>query len=285
MPAYKTKTKFGVAIAVALVIGVASGCADYRSGQGPQTELDEARVVALIEEQLEKRGLHTISDEELSRRVEQGIIAFVEKQRQAQARGAGQAEARARNLRPVSEEADYILGNPEARFSLIEYSDTECPYCKRFHATAHQLVKDYDGKVNWVYRHFPLASHNPGAQKQAEASECAAELGGNTAFWRYIDTIFERTTSGGTGFPVAQLVPLAAELGLDKQAFQACLESERHRDGVLADMRNGEAAGVTGTPGNFLVDHATGRVVPVAGAQPLQVLKQVVEQLSAQPKQ
>ena len=109
-----------------------------------------------------------------------------------------QAAQQAKNVRPVSAERDHIYGNPDAPISLIEYSDFECPYCKRFHVTAKSVVEAFDGKVNWVYRHFPLAFHNPGAQKQAEASECASELGGNDAFWKYTDALYARTKSGGS---------------------------------------------------------------------------------------
>lgn len=261
-----------------------SGCAVYESSPRTPTGLTEERVVELIEERLSRQAGGAIDEAELDRRIEQGILAFVEKQqKQRQAQARSQAEVQARSLPPVSARSDHIFGNAEARFSLIEYSDTECPFCKRFHATAHQLVKAYDGQVNWVYRHFPLESHNPGAQKQAEASECAAELGGNQAFWRYIDTIFARTRSGGTGFPPSELVPLAKELGLDEQAFQHCLASERYKAKVQQQLREGSAAGVSGTPGNFLVDHTSGRVVPIMGARPLEELKRLVEQLSAQP--
>jgi protein-disulfide isomerase len=273
----KLKTLTLLALGMGLIL---SGCA-YQPSQDGQGGVTEERVVALIEERLGSRAEGSVDAAELDRRIEQGIFAFVEKQRQAQARS--QAEAQARSLRPVSAQSDHILGDPKARFSLIEYSDTECPFCKRFHATAHQLVEDYEGQVNWVYRHFPLESHNPGAQKQAEASECAAELGGNQAFWRYLDAIFARTSSGGTGFPLDKLVPLAAELGLDERSFQSCLESERYKAKVQQQLQEGIAAGVTGTPGNFLVDHTSGRVVPIMGARPLEALKQVVDQLSAQP--
>jgi protein-disulfide isomerase len=262
---------------------ILAGCVSSPPSQDEQTVLTEERVVALIEERLASRAGSAVDEAELDRRIEQGIVAFVEKQRQAQARA--QAEAQERSLRPVSAQSDHILGNPKARFSLIEYSDTECPFCKRFHATAHQLVEDYEGEVNWVYRHFPLESHNPGAQKQAEASECAAELGGNQAFWRYLDAIFARTSSGGTGFPLDKLVPLAGELGLDERAFQNCLESERYAAKVQQQLQDGLAAGVNGTPGNFLVDHTTGRIVPIMGARPLEAFKQVIDQLSKQSAQ
>jgi protein-disulfide isomerase len=110
------------------------------------------------------------------------------------------------------------------------------PFCKRFHATPKELVQAYAGKVNWVYRHFPLAFHNPGAQKQAEASECANELGGNDAFWKYSDAIYARTQSNGKGFPLTQLAPLATEIGLDGETFRQCLDSGKYTARVQEDL-------------------------------------------------
>ena len=71
---------------------------------------------------------------------------------------------------------DPVKGNPDATVTIVEFSDFQCPFCKRFHPTARKIVETYQGKVNWVYRHFPLNFHNPGAQKEAEASECANAL-------------------------------------------------------------------------------------------------------------
>src|SRR3989344_4571355 len=87
-------------------------------------------------------------------------------------------------------EKDHILGARSAALVIVEYSDTECPFCKIFHTTMQQVVRDYDGQVSWVYRHFPIAQLHPKASKEAEATECAAELGGNQAFWKYIDRLF-----------------------------------------------------------------------------------------------
>jgi protein-disulfide isomerase len=122
----------------------------------------------------------------LKEQIQLGIQDYVKKQKEAQA--AAQAEearlagVKAKNVRHVSATRDHILGNPNAPISLIEYSDYECPFCKRFHETAQEIMKAYDGKINWVYRHFPLPFHNPGAEKEAEASECVNELGRNDAF-------------------------------------------------------------------------------------------------------
>ncbi len=224
-----------------------------------------------------------IDEAELAQKIDAGIERYVQKQRdaqeQARAEQARAAAAKAKNVRPVSKTRDHIYGNPDAKVSLIEYSDFECPFCKRFHPTAKRLVEIYDGKVNWVYRHFPLAFHNPGAQKQAEASECAAELGGNDAFWKYADLIYQRTRSNGKGFPLNRLVPLAKEIGLDERKFQACLDGGKMAARVGEDYTEGAQIGITGTPGNVLLNNETGAVALKPGALPLEVLKGEVDHL------
>lgn len=93
------------------------------------------------------------------------------------------------SYRPISED-DHLYGNPDAEVTVIEYSDFECPFCKTFHPIVERLVNESDGKVNWVYRHFPLESIHPNARGMALASECVAELGGNEAFWEFSNKLF-----------------------------------------------------------------------------------------------
>jgi protein-disulfide isomerase len=85
---------------------------------------------------------------------------------------------------------DWVKGNRDAKIALIEYSDFECPFCQQFHASAQQALDTYPNDLQWVYRHFPLDFH-PNANKYAYTAECAAELGGNDAFWAFADKIFE----------------------------------------------------------------------------------------------
>lgn len=230
-----------------------------------------------IDDKLSQKWQEYMQSEAFERRVEEVILQFVEKQNQARVGQQQQAkEARLKNVSAVDSESDYIRGEPSAEFSLIEYSDFECPFCKRFHATAMQLI-DNNPEVNWVYRHFPLNFHNPGAQKEAEASECAGEIGGNDAFWQYTDLIYKRTRSNGKGFPIDKLGPLAVEIGLDRELFDKCLNSEKYKQKVLQQMANGQAGGVTGTPGNFIRHNPTGTTIAVHGAQPLQALQQALE--------
>ncbi len=170
---------------------------------------------------------------------------------------------------------DHIRGNKSARLSLVEYVDLECPFCKRFHPTMQDLMKTYGDKIRWVYRHFPLSFH-ANAQKEAEATECVGELGGNDKFWSYIDKMFEKTTSNGTGFALDQLGPLATEVGVNQSAFQSCLDSGKYVQLVKDQIADGTTGGVSGTPSTFLID-ASGKSQIIVGAQPIDSFKTAID--------
>lgn len=177
--------------------------------------------------------------------------------------------------KPEVTDKDYYRGNKNAKVVLVEYSDLECPFCKSFHPTMQQVIKDYGNKVKWVYRHFPLAFH-ANAQKEAEAAECAGKLGGNDAFWKYTDAIFERTTSNGTGFALDKLTPLAKELGLNESSFKQCLDSGEMTKKVTDQMAKGSEEGVTGTPGTIVVD-SKGEAQLIPGALPYDQVKTYID--------
>ncbi len=187
------------------------------------------------------------------------------------------AQAPSEAVPPVTKD-DHVRGDANAQLTWIEYSDMECPFCKRFHPTMLQMIKEYAGKIKWVYRHFPLPFHQ-NALKEAEASECANELGGNNAFWKYTDGIFERTTSNGTGFALDALVPLAKEIGLNEKKFKECLDSGKYAAHVKQDMAGGTQAGVSGTPGSFLISK-DGSAQLISGALPYEQIKSVIDALS-----
>lgn len=174
----------------------------------------------------------------------------------------------------VLKDTDHIRGDKNAPVVLVEYSDLECPFCKQFHPEMKQLLQEYAGKVAWVYRDFPLSFHQ-NAQKEAEASECVNKLGGNDAFWSFIDKIYERTTSNGTGFALTALGPLAKEVGVSQTKFQSCLDSGEFTAKVQADEQEGTAFGVQGTPTTFVNGTA------VEGAVPYDQLKAAVDQALA----
>lgn len=94
------------------------------------------------------------------------------------------------NLAPVTA-ADHIRGDINAPVKIVEFSDIDCPFCKKFHTTMQEVMKTYgkDGKVAWVYRHLPLTQLHPDAKNKAEASECVTEIGGKDKFWAFVDRL------------------------------------------------------------------------------------------------
>jgi len=239
-------------------------------------EANEEMIRGLVQQEIE-RLINTEGALDLA--IEKGIQSFILKQRAAaEQEKANQQQAQARNLRPVDPERDHIFGNPDAPITLIEYSDFECPFCKRFHPTVDRLLANNQDKIRWVYRHFPLGFHNPGAQKQAEASECVARLNGNDAFWTFADFLYKRTKSNGKGFPLENLTALAEEVGVDGDAFSKCLDSDEMAARVKEDHENGVMVGISGTPGGFLMNQK-GKIRFIAGALPLNNLQALVDDL------
>jgi len=171
------------------------------------------------------------------------------------------------------EDDDPFIGDDNAPVTIIEFSDFQCPFCRRFYTqTLPQIKSTYidTGKVKFVYRDFPLSFH-PGAQPAAEAGECADEQG---KFWELHDKIFDEQGKQGTGtvqFSSTDLKQWAADIGLDTGKFNECLDTGKYRSEVQADFSAGGAAGVTGTPG-FIINGK-----PLTGAQPFTVFQQIIE--------
>ncbi len=174
--------------------------------------------------------------------------------------------------------SDHILGNPNAQVIIVEYSDLECPFCKNFHSTMHKIIDEYgaSGKVAWVYRHFPITQLHSKAAKEAEASECAAELGGNQGFWDYIDRLFEITPSNN-GLDLNLLSVIAEDVDIDPVALQACVDSGKYTDKIQAQFDEVIASGARGTPYNVIF--VNGEQAPIEGAQPIEAMRRVIETL------
>ena len=198
---------------------------------------------------------------------------------QQQAQEHKQHEA-TRAVKPIDKN-DHILGDPSAPVKLVEFSDFECPFCKRVYPTLKQVMKEYGktGKVALVYRHFPLDSLHQKARKEAQASECANELGGNNAFWAYADKIFEITPSNDR-LDLSLLPKIAEDIGLDRSKFAACLAGDarggKYADHIESDVRDAIASGGDGTP-YIVVIAPNGETFPITGAQPYSAFKSVIE--------
>lgn len=166
---------------------------------------------------------------------------------------------------------DHILGDRDAKVSIIEFSDIQCPFCSRLHPTLEQAVAQYDGDVNWVYRHFPLESIHPEAVPAAEASECAADQG---KFWEFVDLAFDRQQQLGSGTYSA----IARELGLDSGSFESCLSSGKYTSKVRDHGSQAVAAQGRGTPYGIVLG-PNGETIPFSGAVPISQIQGMVDSL------
>ncbi|MBI5139288.1 DsbA family protein [Candidatus Nomurabacteria bacterium] len=177
-------------------------------------------------------------------------------------------------LRPVTKD-EHILGNVNAEVVVVEYSDTECPFCKMFHETMHKVIKEKGDKVAWVYRHYPIPQLHQRASKEAEATECAWEQGGNDTFWKYTDEIYTRTKSNDSLDP-KELPAIAKTLGLNLTSFETCFSSGKYQAKVENDVKGGEEAGVNSTPSSFILKK--GKLVDtIRGAQPFSTVITQIE--------
>jgi protein-disulfide isomerase len=180
-------------------------------------------------------------------------------------------------VRPV-DETDHIKGSPDAPIKIVEYSDFECPFCKRFHDTMNEVMDKYgdSGEVAWVFRQFPLEQLHPvKAQAVAVASECAAEQGGNDAFWEFTDGYFDVTLTNNRTDIEAVIPQLVQDAGLNQATFQTCFESGKYDDHIAADIQNAIDTGGRGTPWSVMIG-PDGTTYPINGAQPLAAVEQLI---------
>jgi len=170
----------------------------------------------------------------------------------------------------VDRKSDHIRGNEKAKYTLVEYSDFDCPFCQRFHETMKEVIKDRDD-VNWVYRHFPLTSLHRHAEVKAVASECAADQG---KFWEFADILFENQ-----GAAPERLADFAKDAGVkDIGEFEKCLSDNKFAGDVTSDSNEARSVGGSGTPHTVLVDEDGNVLTVVRGAQPLENVKSILEQ-------
>lgn len=163
-----------------------------------------------------------------------------------------------------------VEGNNNAKVTIVEFSDFECPFCGRFYTdTLPQLKKDYidTGKVKLYYRHYPLPFH-PKAVPLALAAECAND---QDAFWKMHDKIFENNATVAT-MTDDQIKAWAGDLGLDTASFNSCYDAKTHQKEIDEDNTAGAAVGVTGTP-TFYINGKQ-----LVGAQPFAAFKAIIDE-------
>jgi len=172
---------------------------------------------------------------------------------------------------------DHLRGSADAKVFILEYSDLECPYCASFHTTAQQAVEDYGGEVAWVYRHFPLDTIHQRAIPSAIASECVANLAGNDGFWSFVDSIFADQTNFLSDSGMKEL---ALGIGIGADDYDSCIASGEFAGKVDDHYQSGLDAGVTGTPGNFVMNEK-GEIWVIPGAVPYESLQATIDEALA----
>lgn len=180
---------------------------------------------------------------------------------------------------------DPFKGNKDgAKIAIVEFSDFECPFCQRhYQQTYRSLLENYvdSGDAIYVFRDYPLSFH-PQAVPAANAANCARELGGDDTFFQYHDKLFEGDVASASK---DTYIGYANDLGLDSGKFTSCVDGNKYKDEIDADMADGSSAGVTGTPG-FVIGtldgdgNVTGK--RVSGAYPYADFERIIEEFLAQ---
>lgn len=181
------------------------------------------------------------------------------------------------NVKVTIDDDDPILGDKNAKVSIVEFSDFQCPFCARVASGAITEFKnsDYfkDGKVNLIYKDFPLTSIHPFAQKAAEAAQCAND---QDKFWEYHDTLFANQQA----LSVTDLKKYAMDIGLNTDEFDSCLDDGKSAKEVGDDLTKATAAGGRGTPYFVVVNNNNGKTAPVSGAVPFAQIEAAINAVS-----
>lgn len=170
---------------------------------------------------------------------------------------------------PVSPE-DFIKGDPNADITLIEYSDFSCGFCARHHPNVQKLVEEFDGKLNWVYRHLPIFN-----EPAAIASQCVGNISGNDTFWQYADTLMRNQSLINKEYLKNQ----ALSLGVSDLDYESCINNPDVISKISSDFtRTRVLAGFNATPYNVLVDKE-GNMYPFSGALDYEDMYSLIESL------
>jgi len=181
----------------------------------------------------------------------------------------------------VTEENTYILGNPDAEITWVEYSDLECPFCKKLHqsGTIEEVMKAYDWNVNFVFKQFPLAFHKQ-APMEAEAALCAWDLAWKDKYYEFIWKVFENSEARWNSYTMESISKLGGTLWIDERKLLSCIKSGKNKDLANSQMAEGQNLfGITWTPWNVLINNKTGKWDKLPGAYPTNAFKQKIDSL------
>lgn len=271
--------RLGVVASILLGL-VGTGFGIYQFVKEKELAQEIASVKSSVKQVMDVEGITFKSKAEFEAAVAESINKFVAQKQQADIE---QKYALFQGAPEKVEDGKHIYGDLGARFTLVEFSDMECPFCKQFHDTPKQIVDASKGNVNVLWKHMPLDFHNPAARKEALAAECIAEQKGNRGFWVFVNDIFYHSQGNGAG--VADLASVATGVGADLDVLRECLRSGKYEDKVEADIQKAKSYGVNGTPATFVVDNQTGKSQLLGGAQPAQAIMAVMRKMMIESQQ
>lgn len=174
----------------------------------------------------------------------------------------------------IVEATDHFVGDRSAPVKIVEYAEVECPYCKKLQPILLRVMNEYDGKVSFVYRHFPLTIH-PKSFTEATALECVAEEKGDEGFFIYLEKLYAASPSNNN-IDLAVLPRLAKEMGIQEETFSKCLASDRYRERILRDVETGIGLNVDSVP-HLIVIAPNGKEFVFSRSPSYAALKAVIE--------
>lgn len=170
--------------------------------------------------------------------------------------------------------APWVFGRPDARFTVIEYADLECPYCRAYFPVLKRWIEEHP-QVNWEWWNLPLAMHDPMASDEAQLAECVGELDGNRAFWRTVAWIYQHTRGDGAG------IPPGARMPEKPRAVRACLDTPKAANVIRAQAQEASLLHIVGTPTLRILDHQTERALELQGPVAGDSLLSAIDSLAA----
>lgn len=170
-----------------------------------------------------------------------------------------------------------LYGDSNARITIKEYGDVECPYCRKMHAEVKRIVDHSEGVINWEFKHFPLAGHNPAAALEAQAIECVKEAYGNRVAWVAMDRMITETAGNGKG--INDMTAFIRSFGLNGSLISNCLASDDHKDTINNDYAEGRNSGVSATPALVIVDNKTNKEYLIKGFKTSEMLLQAIQKI------
>lgn len=225
--------------------------------QPPIENLSQNDVIALVDDRLAS----------LEKRKAQELLSSLEAQFQL-------AQTSTPNNR-------LIYGDLNARITLQEFADIECPYCRKMHAGIKQVVEHSQGVINWEFKHFPLSGHNPVAAIESQAVECIREAYDNRTAWIALERFMADTKGNGKG--IGDIEQYVRSFGLNGILIGNCLASDSHKEKINHNYEEGRNIGITATPAIRIQDNQTGKEYLLKGFKTPEQLLQAIQQILSQP--